>query len=61
MANFAVMNGNLVLNVIVADTKEIAEQVTGVNCIEYTTENPAGIGHTWDGSIFIAPPLEVTE
>jgi len=36
MANYAVMTGNSVGNVIVADTKEIAEQITGSVCFEYT-------------------------
>ena len=38
MANFAVMSGNKVTNTIVADTKEIAEEVTYSICIEYTEE-----------------------
>lgn len=58
MANYAVMSGNTVTNVIVCDSKEVAEQVTGATCIEYTNENPAGIGYTWDGSAFIAPSQE---
>ena len=51
--NYAVMSGNNVTNVIVADSKEIAEQVTGFTCIEYTDENPAMIGGTHDGDTFI--------
>ena len=58
MATYAVMNSNIVENIIVADTKEIAEQVTRSICIEYTDENPAGIGWTYDGSNFIAPAVE---
>ena len=48
MANFAVINGNIVENIIVADTKEIAESVTGKLCVEYVNENPAHIGFGWD-------------
>lgn len=48
MANFAVLNGNIVSNIIVADTKYIAEQVTKTTCIEYTDQNPAGIGWIYD-------------
>jgi hypothetical protein len=48
MANFAIITGNIVSNIIVADTKEIAEQITGANCIEYTGENPVGIGYVYD-------------
>lgn len=58
MATFAVMSRNLVSNIIVADSKEIAEQVTGLACIEYTQENPAGIGWTYDGINFTPPTVE---
>jgi hypothetical protein len=58
MATFAVIQDNIVINAIVADTKEIAEQVTGSTCVEYTDENPAGIGYTYDGENFIAPVVE---
>lgn len=44
MANFAV--GNPCTNIIVAESLEIAEEVTGRICYEYTDENPAGIGWT---------------
>lgn len=57
MATFAVMTGNNVSNVIVAETKEVAEEATGLPCIEYTDENPAGIGYTHDGEKFIAPTV----
>lgn len=59
MANYAVIKDGIVDNVIVADTKEIAETVTGLTCIEYTDENPAGIGWTYDGTNFSAPVIEV--
>ena len=52
---FAVILGNKVINVIVAENKEIAEQVTGLTCVEYTKENPAGIGWTYNGSTFEQP------
>ena len=57
MAKFAVINNQIVENVIVADTKAIAEEVTGKTCVEYTIQNPAGIGYTYNGTIFI-PPTE---
>jgi hypothetical protein len=44
MANFAVIHNNMVMNAIVADSKEIAESVVGSECVEYTDENPAVIG-----------------
>jgi hypothetical protein len=56
MANFAVMNGNVVVNVIVADSKEIAEMVTNSTCIEFNLEeHEAGIGYTHDGEKFNVP------
>ncbi len=62
MANYAVIKNGIVNNVILADTKEIAETVTGLTCIEYTNENPAGIGWTFDGVEFTAPVIaKITE
>jgi len=48
MATFAVMSGNTVSTVIVADNKEQCEAELGVVLIEYTPENPAGIGCIYD-------------
>ena len=45
---FAMMSGNSVSNVIVADDKEATEAALGCVLIEYTPENPAGIGWTYD-------------
>ena len=61
MKKFAVIQNNIVLNVILADSKEIAEQVTDLTCIEYTDENPAKINDTWDGTNFISPIITVQE
>ena len=60
MATFAVITGNTVSNVIVCDSKEVAEQITNTTCIEYTDENPAGIGWTYDETTgtFSAPIAE---
>ena len=55
MANFAVISGSNVVNVIVAKNKKAAELATNSECIEYTDENPACIGWTYDGTNFIAP------
>jgi hypothetical protein len=59
--NFAVLSGNLVTNIIVADSKEIAEQVTGQTCIEYTDENPAVIGLGYVNGVFEQPNIIITE
>ena len=62
MANYAVIKDGIVNNVIVADTKEIAETVTGLTCIEYENIPGApGIGWTYDGAEFTAPVVEETE
>lgn len=60
MPRFAVLGGNTVSNIIIADSKEIAEQVTGVECVEYTHDAPAGIGWTYDPETgtFAAPVIE---
>ena len=56
MAKYAV--GNPVQNLILADTKEVAEMITGQSCIEYTDNTPVSIGWTYDGENFIAPVVE---
>jgi hypothetical protein len=49
MANYAVLDGVDVINIIVAETKEDAEGVTGKTCVEYDQEtNPAFIGGTYN-------------
>ena len=48
MATFAVTENGAVINVIVADSKETAEQITGLECVEYTDEDPLVIGATWN-------------
>lgn len=58
MATFAVMTGNMVSNVIVADDKHDAEQALNVTLIEYTPENPAGIGWTYEDGKFSPPSQE---
>ena len=62
MANYCVIKDGKVDNVIVADSKEIAEQVTQLVCVEIPFEPGApGIGWTYDGAEFTAPIVEVTE
>jgi hypothetical protein len=48
---------NIVVNVIVADAEFVATQ-TDKTYVEYTDENPAGIGYTYspDTGLFTAPP-----
>ena len=59
--NFAVMSNNTVINLIVADSKEIAEEATKKICIEYTTDNPAHVGLSYDGTTFEQPVALVVE
>ena len=45
---FAMMSGDTVDNIIMADDKEATEQALRCTLIEFTPENPAGIGWTYD-------------
>jgi len=57
MINFAVIENSKVTNIIVADSKAIAEEVTGKTCVQYTESNPAFIGLGYDGTTFEQPPF----
>ena len=59
MANYAVIENNAIINIIVADSKKIAEEVTGKLCIELP--DGFGVGNTWDGEKFVKPVVEVEE
>ena len=50
---------NIVINVIVADAEFVATQ-TDKTYVEYTNENPAGIGYSYDPDtgLFIPPVTE---
>jgi hypothetical protein len=54
MATFAVLDGTLVENCVVADTKATAEEVTGKTCVEYFMVGP---GWTYVDGKF-EPPAE---
>lgn len=53
MPNFAIHDGTTVLNVIVADSQEIAQKVTGLSAIE--TEGQPWIDWTKDGNSWRPP------
>jgi hypothetical protein len=62
--DIAVIENSVVVNVIVADSIEIAQEVTGLVCVEYTNENPASIGDlfqetTTDGDTFKKTPIKI--
>jgi hypothetical protein len=58
MANFAVIKDNVIENVILADTLEIAQEVTGLECIE--TNGSPWTNWTRSGDTWIAPTEEPT-
>jgi len=62
MVNFAVLNEeNEIINIIVADSLEIATAATNANCVELPPTE-FGIGDSYDGTQFIkAAEPEVTE
>jgi hypothetical protein len=57
MANFAILDGDLVINTLVAESKADAESVTSNPCVEYTEENPASVGSTYNATtkVFTSP------
>jgi hypothetical protein len=55
---FAVLQSNVIVNIIVAETKEIAEEVTKETCVECPNEVLATIGWTYNGSTFEEPVTE---
>jgi len=52
MANFAVLDGENILNTIIAESKAIAEEITGKVCVEFIIE-PAEPSGTYVGGVFI--------
>lgn len=52
MTTYAVLNSNIVENIIIADSKEIAENVTKKLCIEITQIKPVQIGDIYEDNIF---------
>lgn len=61
MAIFAVTNGRGISNMIISDTKEIAEAVSKSVCIESTDEYPITLDWTFNGTTWVAPPKPVVE
>jgi hypothetical protein len=54
MATFAVIHGDTVTNIILADSVATAELVTGTQCVEIdaTPDNYVTIGYRYDGKKF---------
>lgn len=59
MAEYAVIQNNLVVNVIVADSKEIAESVTDLECVDIAEEIGVGIGWSFTDNVFTKPEQEI--
>lgn len=58
MKNFAILNNNNdVINIIVAENKEIAEEITTLKAQEYDPSTLVAIGFNWDGEKFNPPPM----
>lgn len=57
MPNYLVIEDNKVINVIVADTAEIAAEVTGKEVIESTSSEP-WLNWTRSGDTWTAPVVE---
>jgi hypothetical protein len=53
MPTFAVLNGSIVTNIIVADSLQDAKELTNSDCVEYTEETPAYLGWSFDGEKFV--------
>jgi len=60
MKNFAVIDSdNNIINLVVADSKEIAESISGNSCLEYNIEETVlDLSWTYDGENFIPPVIE---
>lgn len=48
MATFAVISNDIVVNLIVADSKEIAEEAIGGACVEVMPDQTAFLGGKYD-------------
>jgi hypothetical protein len=61
MTYFAVIEDGAVINTIVAETLDIAQTVIGKTCVEFEPiAGAAGIGWTYDGSVFTPPAVQET-
>lgn len=46
--NIAIIEDNIVVNIILCESIELAESITGLTAIEYTDENLAQVGWTYN-------------
>ena len=57
MALFAIINNDHVSNIIIAETKEIAEMISGGMAVEYNENDYVCIGFEYKNKKIVAPPL----
>ena len=56
---FAIMDGNTVINMVWAYSKEEVESSIAAHCIEYTMDNPAHLGLTYDPATGLFEQLSI--
>lgn len=61
MPRYAVINNGVVVNVIMADSQEIAEEITEMTAIQSDIANIGEIHNEEDDTFFIAPEPPVIE
>jgi hypothetical protein len=52
MPNYVAIQNGLVINILDAPTKDIAEEASGCLCVEYDDSFNPAIGDSWDGEQF---------
>lgn len=55
MRKFAVLNDNLVSNIIIANSLSVAEQITASTCIEILGDTAVDIGYKYLDDQFVNP------
>ena len=55
MKTFAVIKNNLVTNLIIADSKELAESISELSCVEIQGPLDCKIGYSYANNKFIEP------
>jgi hypothetical protein len=58
MPNYVAIQNGLVINILDAPTKEIAEEASNCICVDYDDSFNPVIGDIWDGSQFYKPIVD---
>ena len=59
--NFAIIENGLVVNLILAESKSVAEQITGKTCVDYTNLQNGSLPHVglgYSNGVFEQPVIE---